>query len=189
MLESPRYLDERYSIQKPASTEVRRFSNANPSANSTELLLFLLENFPQRDKKGVIWLPEGSKAVELYHPGKIIPKDIDILTSRDDFADKFGLPPGMFDVRTTEFWLKKRDLEATKDNLDYLMSAYMSVIFGNRKVLVSAPNVLGFSKQYVYDGRAPRPKDLLHLAILAQAPTRVKPKHIERVHRRFLKVA
>lgn len=179
-------LDERYSHFKPASPEVSSFTKGNPQANSELSLAFLLENFPQRDKGGIIWLAEGSKAIELYHPGKLIPNDIDILTSRDDFADKFGLPPGLFDVRTSKFWLEARGYKTSKENLDYLMTAYMARSFGGRKVLVSAPNVLGLSKKKPYNGHPPRPKDILHLAILAEAPTNVKQKHIDRTDRRFL---
>lgn len=186
MTEGLRVLDERYlQSNPPASREVRDFLSQNPTPSSSELLAFTLEYFPQRKRGKVEWLVEGSKAVELYHPGEIEPKDFDILAGSEEFVENFGSPPGHFDIRDVGFWLRVRNEPDTKSNRDYLMSAHMSRVFENRFVLVSAPNVLGFSKYYTYGGKGPRPKDLLHLAIMAKSPTNVGLKHIERVHRRL----
>lgn len=173
-------LDERHSQFKPASLTEQTFKAENPNTEWGDLLDHLLDEYPQQYWP---WRLEGSAAVALYHPNEVFPKDIDIFTPSQTFADQFGLPPDKFDVRTTEFWLKMRGFGFSEERENYLMTSTFIQKHRGRPVLTSAPSLIVFSKAHPYDGRNPRPKDMEHVAIMnlrnAESATR-------RVYRKLL---
>lgn len=181
-------LDERYGrLRLPFSEKVREYydlQKENPNPLWVEHLIWLLSNFPQVDKRGIRWVLEGGGAISFYHPGQRVPKDVDILTADKNFEALFG-SPGIFDVRTAEFWLKVRELPFTPQKVRYLtQEAIAPMAFNDGIVWMSVPPIIAVSKLPEYSESkqkgTPREKDKRDLELM-----NVNPEKIERVLQRL----
>ncbi len=147
------------------SERVGQFLTDHPNFEPHSAIDFLLDNFPQMDDQGVVWILEGGLAVDILTNGRRqAVTDIDVVSRNGVMQSEFGC--SYFDIKSVESWLAAKGLPSGPQPTRQLLASSVPITFMGRTLVIMRPDLIAAGKSYDFLGRPPRDKDKRDIALL-----------------------